>query len=93
MARVENLREQFMLTLSPLCDQFSTPVIPSLVAEKNTEGASIVSVASASPETEVNIEFDTPNPSKLFGAKNLPTPEEYRKRKVALISGITGQDG
>ncbi|KAK7683754.1 hypothetical protein QCA50_013130 [Cerrena zonata] len=24
---------------------------------------------------------------------NLPSPEEYRKRKVALISGITGQDG
>ncbi|KAG9226655.1 hypothetical protein CCMSSC00406_0006120 [Pleurotus cornucopiae] len=24
---------------------------------------------------------------------NLPTPEEYQKRKVALISGITGQDG
>jgi hypothetical protein len=22
-----------------------------------------------------------------------PAPEEYRKRKVALISGITGQDG
>ncbi|KAF7366733.1 GDP-mannose 4,6-dehydratase [Mycena sanguinolenta] len=25
--------------------------------------------------------------------KNLPSPEEYNKRKVALISGITGQDG
>ncbi|KAI0364214.1 GDP-mannose 4,6-dehydratase [Pilatotrama ljubarskyi] len=24
---------------------------------------------------------------------SLPSPEEYRKRKVALISGITGQDG
>jgi len=24
---------------------------------------------------------------------NLPSPAEYRKRKVALISGITGQDG
>ncbi|KIJ63682.1 hypothetical protein HYDPIDRAFT_175986 [Hydnomerulius pinastri MD-312] len=24
---------------------------------------------------------------------DLPSPEEYRKRKVALISGITGQDG
>jgi len=24
---------------------------------------------------------------------NLPSPEEYNKRKVALISGITGQDG
>ncbi|KAH9848686.1 GDP-mannose 4,6-dehydratase [Lenzites betulinus] len=24
---------------------------------------------------------------------NIPSPEEYRKRKVALISGITGQDG
>jgi len=28
-----------------------------------------------------------------FEIRNLPTPEEYRKRKVALISGITGQDG
>ncbi|KAI0057291.1 GDP-mannose 4,6-dehydratase [Artomyces pyxidatus] len=25
--------------------------------------------------------------------KDLPTPEEFHKRKVALISGITGQDG
>lgn len=24
---------------------------------------------------------------------NLPSPEEYRKKKVALITGITGQDG
>ncbi|KAG8216063.1 hypothetical protein J3R82DRAFT_8063 [Butyriboletus roseoflavus] len=24
---------------------------------------------------------------------NLPSPEDYRKRKIALISGITGQDG
>ncbi|KIY49846.1 GDP-mannose 4,6-dehydratase [Fistulina hepatica ATCC 64428] len=28
-----------------------------------------------------------------FAKLNLPSPEEYRKRKVALISGITGQDG
>jgi len=28
-----------------------------------------------------------------FEIRNLPSPEEYRKRKVALISGITGQDG
>ncbi|EGO01013.1 hypothetical protein SERLA73DRAFT_167198 [Serpula lacrymans var. lacrymans S7.3] len=28
-----------------------------------------------------------------FASLNLPSPEEYRKRKVALISGITGQDG
>ncbi|KAJ7201046.1 GDP-mannose 4,6-dehydratase [Mycena pura] len=28
-----------------------------------------------------------------FALKNLPSPEEYNKRKVALISGITGQDG
>ncbi|KAL1745969.1 hypothetical protein HDZ31DRAFT_81563 [Schizophyllum fasciatum] len=28
-----------------------------------------------------------------FARLNLPSPEEYRKRKVALISGITGQDG
>ncbi|KAL0946171.1 hypothetical protein HGRIS_012433 [Hohenbuehelia grisea] len=28
-----------------------------------------------------------------FTKLNLPPPEEYRKRKVALISGITGQDG
>jgi len=30
--------------------------------------------------------------SSLLSTK-LPSPEEYRKRKVALISGITGQDG
>ncbi|TFK25454.1 GDP-mannose 4,6-dehydratase [Coprinopsis marcescibilis] len=28
-----------------------------------------------------------------FAQLNLPPAEEYRKRKVALISGITGQDG
>jgi GDPmannose 4,6-dehydratase len=28
-----------------------------------------------------------------FATLNLPPVEEYRKRKVALISGITGQDG
>lgn len=28
-----------------------------------------------------------------FVKLNLPPPEEYRNRKVALISGITGQDG
>jgi len=28
-----------------------------------------------------------------FATLNLPSVEEYRKRKVALISGITGQDG
>lgn len=28
-----------------------------------------------------------------FTKLNLPPPEEYRKRKIALISGITGQDG
>ncbi|ESK88645.1 gdp-mannose -dehydratase [Moniliophthora roreri MCA 2997] len=28
-----------------------------------------------------------------FAKLNLPSAEEYRKRKVALISGITGQDG
>ncbi|KZT26574.1 GDP-mannose 4,6-dehydratase [Neolentinus lepideus HHB14362 ss-1] len=33
---------------------------------------------------------DTPAP---FIKLNLPSPEEYFKRKVALISGITGQDG
>ncbi|KAK1215990.1 hypothetical protein PQX77_021391 [Marasmius sp. AFHP31] len=33
---------------------------------------------------------DIPPP---FAALNLPSPEEYHKRKVALISGITGQDG
>ncbi|KAJ7481473.1 hypothetical protein FB451DRAFT_1236162 [Mycena latifolia] len=33
-------------------------------------------------------EFSTP-----FALQNLPSPEEYNKRKVALISGITGQDG
>ncbi|KAJ7052807.1 hypothetical protein C8F01DRAFT_1212350 [Mycena amicta] len=29
----------------------------------------------------------------LVALKDLPSPEEYNKRKVALISGITGQDG
>ncbi|EAU83910.1 GDP-mannose 4,6-dehydratase [Coprinopsis cinerea okayama7 len=33
---------------------------------------------------------DVPPP---FAQVNLPPVEEYRKRKVALISGITGQDG
>jgi len=33
-----------------------------------------------------------PTFSPLLSIK-LPSPEEYRKRKVALISGITGQDG
>ncbi|ETW77254.1 hypothetical protein HETIRDRAFT_388763 [Heterobasidion irregulare TC 32-1] len=33
---------------------------------------------------------DVPAP---FVLTNLPSPEEYLKRKVALISGITGQDG
>ncbi|KAH6891731.1 GDP-mannose 4,6-dehydratase [Coprinopsis sp. MPI-PUGE-AT-0042] len=33
-----------------------------------------------------------PPPFALYQL-NLPPPEEYRKRKVALISGITGQDG
>ncbi|THV02158.1 GDP-mannose 4,6-dehydratase [Dendrothele bispora CBS 962.96] len=28
-----------------------------------------------------------------FARLDVPSPEEYRKRKVALISGITGQDG
>jgi len=28
-----------------------------------------------------------------FAHPNLPSPEDYQKRKVALISGITGQDG
>ncbi|KAI0037054.1 hypothetical protein K488DRAFT_39945 [Vararia minispora EC-137] len=31
--------------------------------------------------------------AKPFALKNLPPPEEFFKRKVALISGITGQDG
>ncbi|EIM87488.1 GDP-mannose 4,6-dehydratase [Stereum hirsutum FP-91666 SS1] len=31
--------------------------------------------------------------SSPFARLSLPTPEEYRARKVALISGITGQDG
>ncbi|EJD52043.1 GDP-mannose 4,6-dehydratase [Auricularia subglabra TFB-10046 SS5] len=32
-------------------------------------------------------------PLALLGRIDYGTPEEYRKRKVALISGITGQDG
>jgi len=28
-----------------------------------------------------------------FALRNLPSPEEWQKRKVALISGVTGQDG
>ncbi|KZW00355.1 GDP-mannose 4,6-dehydratase [Exidia glandulosa HHB12029] len=32
-------------------------------------------------------------PLALLGKVDYGTPEEYRKRKVALISGITGQDG
>ncbi|KII91473.1 hypothetical protein PLICRDRAFT_106001 [Plicaturopsis crispa FD-325 SS-3] len=32
-------------------------------------------------------------PVAAFAPNNLPSPEEYRQRKVALISGITGQDG
>jgi len=36
---------------------------------------------------------DVPGPFSPLVKLNLPSPEEYRKRKVALISGITGQDG
>ncbi|GBE83607.1 hypothetical protein BKA93DRAFT_125925 [Sparassis latifolia] len=36
---------------------------------------------------------DVPAPFSPLVKLNLPSPEEYRKRKVALISGITGQDG
>jgi len=82
-----------LLLLTFPLSQFSTPVTPSLVVEKNTEGAGNPSTATQSPDQEVTIEFQTPNASNIFGAKNLPSPEEYRKRKVALISGITGQDG
>lgn len=33
-------------------------------------------------------------PSLVFGLGALQTPEEYRaSRKVALITGVTGQDG
>ena len=32
-------------------------------------------------------------PTVVFGLGALQTPEEYRKRKVALITGVTGQDG
>ncbi|VDB85128.1 unnamed protein product [Peniophora sp. CBMAI 1063] len=31
--------------------------------------------------------------AKPFAAKHLPSPEDFFARKVALISGITGQDG
>ncbi|KDQ12415.1 hypothetical protein BOTBODRAFT_34391 [Botryobasidium botryosum FD-172 SS1] len=34
-----------------------------------------------------------PIPASPFAVSNHGPPEEYRKRKVALISGITGQDG
>lgn len=36
---------------------------------------------------------DVPAPFSPLLKLNLPSPEEYRQRKVALISGITGQDG
>jgi len=36
---------------------------------------------------------DNAAPISLFSKQGFPPPEEYRKRKVALISGITGQDG
>ncbi|EMD37076.1 hypothetical protein CERSUDRAFT_114974 [Gelatoporia subvermispora B] len=36
---------------------------------------------------------DVPAPFSPLVKLNLPSPEEYRQRKVALISGITGQDG
>ncbi|CAL1709600.1 unnamed protein product [Somion occarium] len=36
---------------------------------------------------------DVPAPFSPLVKLNLPSPEEYRKRKVALVSGITGQDG
>ncbi|KAI0826209.1 hypothetical protein BC629DRAFT_1454097 [Irpex lacteus] len=36
---------------------------------------------------------DIPQPFHPLIKLNLPSPEEYNKRKVALISGITGQDG
>lgn len=36
---------------------------------------------------------DVPGPFSPLLKLNLPSPEEYRQRKVALISGITGQDG
>jgi len=31
--------------------------------------------------------------SSPFALRDLPTPQEWHKRKVALISGVTGQDG
>ncbi|KAF8645816.1 hypothetical protein AX16_007559 [Volvariella volvacea WC 439] len=37
--------------------------------------------------------MSVPDVIPSFLKLNLPSPEEYRKRKVALISGITGQDG
>ncbi|TCD67374.1 hypothetical protein EIP91_000241 [Steccherinum ochraceum] len=36
---------------------------------------------------------DVPQPFHPLIKLNLPSPEDYFKRKVALISGITGQDG
>ncbi|KAI0088240.1 hypothetical protein BDY19DRAFT_891466 [Irpex rosettiformis] len=36
---------------------------------------------------------DVPQPFYPLVKLSLPSPEEYNKRKVALISGITGQDG
>ena len=32
-------------------------------------------------------------PTVVFGLGALQTPEEYRQRKVAVITGVTGQDG
>ncbi|KAI0293925.1 GDP-mannose 4,6-dehydratase [Russula brevipes] len=35
----------------------------------------------------------TPATTTPFALRSLPSPEEWHKRKVALISGVTGQDG
>jgi len=41
----------------------------------------------------MSISSSTSAPLALLGKVDWGSPEEYRKRKVALISGITGQDG
>ena len=68
-----------------------------MLVAKSMEGSATVSPLKQSPaesvSSDVDVVFETPNPSNLFRARDLPSPEEFRKRKVALISGITGQDG
>ncbi|TFY74476.1 hypothetical protein EWM64_g9537 [Hericium alpestre] len=53
-------------------------------------GEFAASLSCSLPPSPLSAIEDVANP---FTHRNLPSPEDYRKRKVALISGITGQDG